>query len=85
MRPIIVVNDATTHGGKVLKGAPDTFIDDLIVARHGDPVSCPIHGLSTIESHDRSVLVDDLPVARDGDKTTCGATLIASQNNTFIY
>jgi uncharacterized Zn-binding protein involved in type VI secretion len=83
-RPIIVVGDATDHGGKVIQGAPTATINGIPIARVGDAVTCPKrgHGATVIATGDPNMLVDGKPVARHGDKTACGATLIASQNLT---
>lgn len=83
-RPIIVVGDATDHGGKVIQGAPTATINGVPIARVGDPVTCPKkgHGTTVIATGDANMLVDGKPVARHGDKTACGATLIASQSLT---
>lgn len=83
-RPIIVVGDATDHGGKVIQGAPTATINGIPIARIGDPVTCPRkgHGTTVIATGDANMLVDGKPVARHGDKTACGATLIASQTLT---
>lgn len=83
-RPIIVVGDATDHGGKVIKGAPTATINGIPIARVGDTVTCPKrgHGTTVIATGDANMLVDGKPVARHGDKTACGATLIASQTLT---
>ena len=83
MRPIVVLNDATTAGGRVVEGAPSTFLHDLNVARLGDAVLCP-HGPCRISSGDGSLLIDDRPVARDGDSLDCGATLSATYTDLTI-
>lgn len=83
-RPIIVVGDATDHGGKVIQGAPTATINGIPIARLGDAVTCPKkgHGTTVIATGDANMLVDGKPVARHGDKTACGATLLASQSLT---
>jgi len=83
-RPIIVVGDVTSHGGKVIQGAPTATINGIPVARVGDAVTCPKkrHGTTVIATGDANMLVDGKPVARHGDKTACGATLIAGQTLT---
>ena len=83
-RPLIRVDDATSHGGKVLEGSANMIVDGKPVAREGDKVSCPIHGDTTIDSGSATYLVDGKPTARDGDKTACGATLKATQDHYFI-
>ena len=83
-RPIIVVGDATDHGGRVIQGAPTATINGIPIARVGDAVTCPIigHVMTVIATGDANMLVDGKPVARHGDKTACGATLLASQSLT---
>lgn len=83
-RPIIVVGDATDHGGQVIQGAPTATINGIPIARVGDAVTCPRkgHGMTVIATGDANMLVDGKPVARHGDKTACGATLLASQTLT---
>ncbi|RAU43112.1 MULTISPECIES: PAAR domain-containing protein [unclassified Pseudomonas] len=83
MRPIIVLNDPTSAGGRVIAGAPSTFLHNLNVARLGDAVLCP-HGLCKIVSGDSSLLIDDRPVARQGDLLACGATLLATYTDVMI-
>lgn len=79
-RPLIRVDDPTSHGGKVVEGSENMIIDGKPVARVGDKVSCPIHGDTTIDSGSPTYIVDGKPTARDGDKTACGATLKATQD-----
>ena len=83
-RPIIVLGDATDHGGKVIQGAPTATINGIPIARVGDAVVCPQigHGITVIATGDANMLVDGKPVARHGDKTACGASLLASQSLT---
>lgn len=83
-RAIIVVGDATDHGGKVIQGAPTATINGVPVARVGDAVTCPRkgHGTTVIATGDANMLIDGKPVARHGDKTACGASLLASQSLT---
>lgn len=83
-RPLIRVDDPTSHGGKVLEGSANMIVDGKPVARVGDKVSCPIHGDTTIDSGSPTYLVDGKPTARDGDKTACGATLKATQDHYLI-
>ncbi|MAA73798.1 MAG: hypothetical protein CMN28_03730 [Salinisphaeraceae bacterium] len=80
-RPLIVMGDATSHGGRVLAGSPASTTGGRPVARVGDAVTCPIpgHGSNRIVSGDACLIVDGQPAARHGDKTACGASLLASQ------
>ena len=83
-RPLIRVDDPTSHGGKVLAGSAKMIVDGKPVARVGDKVSCPIHGDTTIASGSPTYITDGQPTARDGDTTACGATLKATQDHYFI-
>lgn len=83
MRPIIVINDPTSNGGRVVEGSPSTFINGFAIARVGDRVSCP-HGECSIASGDATLLDNDRAVARDGDLAACGAQLVASQKDTGV-
>jgi uncharacterized Zn-binding protein involved in type VI secretion len=84
-RPLIVIGDATSHGGVVVGGAATTDSHGKQIARVGDKATCPRKGhggITVIVSGDPSVLIDGSPAARHGDLTACGAVLIASQNPT---
>lgn len=83
-RPLILVGDRIDHGGAVVSGASQTSVDGKSIARVGDRVVCSKHGPTVIVSGDSGTIVHGQPVARHGDKTACGATLIASQGETFI-
>ena len=83
MRPIIVIDDPTSDGGRVCEGSPGTDINGLAVARVGDRVLCP-HGERMIDRGDETFLVDGRAVARDGDLTSCGARLLATQKDTGL-
>ena len=83
MRPIIVLNDPTLKGGRVIQGSPSTFLHGLEVARHGDGVLC-FHGPCAIAEGDETCLVDDRPIARDGDRLLCGDSLIATHDDCCI-
>jgi uncharacterized Zn-binding protein involved in type VI secretion len=80
-RPLIVIGDSTSHGGKVVEGSPYTDTQGKQIARVGDKVTCPRrgHGNTTISTGDPTVIIDGKPAARHGDVTACGATLISTQ------
>lgn len=83
-RKIIVVGDATDHGGKVISGSPTQAIDGKAIARLGDNVACPKkgHGVNAIVEGDSGFLVNGIPVALEGHKTACGCALIGSVSAT---
>lgn len=80
-RPFIVIGDSTSHGGKVIEGAPTTDTNGIRIARIGDRVTCPKkgHGTTVIATGDPTCIIEGKPAARHGDLTACGATLISSQ------
>ena len=74
--PIIRHGDTSTHGGVVMTASADSFGDGPPVARLGDLLLCPKHGLKPIVSGSDKSLVNSKPVARMGDKAACGAMLV---------
>jgi uncharacterized Zn-binding protein involved in type VI secretion len=83
-RPLVRLGDASSHGGMVMTGSPNVFVDGKPVARLGDKVSCPIHGDTVINSGSPTYIIDGKPTARDGDTTACGARLSATQTHYLI-
>lgn len=82
---VIVVDDTTSHGGKVLTGNPSFEISDKPAACVGDKVHCPLHGDTTItEGYQTITLQPSRFLAYDGCKTSCGATLIGGKQ-TICY
>ena len=81
-RRLIVVGDATTHGGKVISGAADHTVQDRPVARLGDEVDCPLHGVNRIVEGEPGFDIGGRPVALEGHRTACGAVLIGSVDQT---
>ena len=47
-RRIILVGDPTSHGGVVLTGSAIASVAGKPIARLGDQVSCPKHGVNAI-------------------------------------
>ncbi|MBB5018721.1 putative Zn-binding protein involved in type VI secretion [Chitinivorax tropicus] len=80
MLPVIVLGDATDHGGVVLSASPGSETEGRPMARVGDLVGCPTcMGVYAIAEGDTTWLDEGQPVAYHGCKTTCGASLISSQ------
>jgi uncharacterized Zn-binding protein involved in type VI secretion len=75
---IIVLGDATDHGGKVISGSPVHDIGGKPVARLGDTVDCPVHGENRIVSAHPALTAGGVPVAVDGCESECGSRLIGS-------
>lgn len=74
--------DMHSHGGYILIGSPDTYIDGLQQARLGDQCVCPLHGMVTIINGSASSYDNGLPVARAGDMLSCGAIIISGSPET---
>ena len=82
---IIVVGDATSHGGCVISGSPTHTIGGRAVARLFDQVDCPQHypdgrphGVNKIIEAHSTVTVGGQPVVLEGHRSECGCTLIGS-------
>ena len=70
--------DRTTHGGFLLATEKEVFSDKHPVAKEGDPVLCPIHGLSKVSRDESSrVYIGDKTVAVSGGKADCGAKILS--------
>ncbi|MDU7388372.1 PAAR domain-containing protein [Atlantibacter hermannii] len=78
MTRTICVGDKTSHGGVVMTGSSQIFIDDRAVARKSDKVSCPEHGDNIIIEGDENHDDNGLPVALENGHCACGAVLISS-------
>jgi uncharacterized Zn-binding protein involved in type VI secretion len=78
-RGVIRLGDTTTHGGKVVKVASTSIVDDRPIARIGDMVVCPLcKGTFPIVEGEPTFCDEGIPVALHDHKTACGATLISS-------
>ncbi|VWD41853.1 PAAR repeat-containing protein [Burkholderia lata] len=82
---VIVVGDATSHGGRVITGSETHSIDGKKIARLHDLVDCPEkypdgrpHGVNKIVEAHPTVTIDGQRVALHGHRTECGCTLIGS-------
>jgi uncharacterized Zn-binding protein involved in type VI secretion len=77
--------DRTTHGGFLLATGKEVFSDGHAVAREGDPVLCPIHGLSKVSRDESSgVYIGDKTVAFAGGKADCGAKILSKSPLTLV-
>lgn len=85
MRMVIVVGDATSSGGYVITGSPQTDIDGKAVARVGDKATCPKHkNIFPIVSGDATLIVDGNAIAREGDALACGCTLVSGKQHLVL-
>jgi len=81
-RRVILVGDTTTHGGKVITGADNNTVQDRPIARLGDEVDCPLHGVNKIIEGEAGYGIGGRPVALEGHRTGCGSVLIGSIGKT---
>ncbi|VBB14429.1 PAAR domain-containing protein [Burkholderia stabilis] len=82
---IIVVGDATSHGGRVVTGSETHKVGDKGIARLFDVVDCPMtypdgrpHGLNKIVEAHPTFTIDGRRVALHGHRSECGCTLMGS-------
>jgi uncharacterized Zn-binding protein involved in type VI secretion len=71
------VTTGLSHGGSVIEGSPNVYVNGKAIARLGDAASCSLHGLTQISSASSTTTANGLPVARLGDSCACGAILVA--------
>ena len=75
---IIVVGDQTDHGGVVIAGTPEHTMDGRPIARLGDEVTCPLHGINRIVEGHPTATIEGIPLAVEHAMTACGSHLIGS-------
>ncbi|MBM5664161.1 PAAR domain-containing protein, partial [Burkholderia pseudomallei] len=88
-RAIICVGDTTTHGGKVLEGAPTFTLNGRNVAGVGHQVLCPrckgiFPILPDLLGRRYPHTIGERDTAVEGMRTACGAELVASQGTGTI-
>lgn len=76
------IGDHCTHGAVIITGAATTGANSKPVARLGDLVNCPEHGINPFVSNcSPTVYHMGQPVTINGSVTQCGAVLIFASNN----
>lgn len=75
---VVVLGDATSHGGNVVSASSTLEIDGKRAALFNDVVSCPVHGNNVIIECDFSYEEDGKGIVTHGCKTACGAVVMAS-------
>ncbi|ALM53972.1 PAAR domain-containing protein [Halomonas huangheensis] len=80
---VVLLGDATTHGGRVISGQSTYTVNGKPVAVVGDKVTCPKkgHGVCSIIEGHPTITVNGKAVAFHGCATSCGAKLISSSNS----
>ncbi len=83
-RPICCEGDMTTHGGRVITASGSFTIDGRRVARMGDVLSCPMHGVTVIIQGDAATLDEGIPLVLHGHHGACGCAVICNVNATVV-
>lgn len=81
MPQVARISDSISHGGSIITGSPDTFNENLNVARVSDKAACAIHGIVEITSGSSKTFVNNLPIARIGDSLSCGAVITSGSTS----
>ncbi len=82
MRLQVRLSDATSHGGTIVSGSPNTIVNSLPEARLTDAHACPLHGVNCIVSGSENTVTNNLPNARIIDVCACGAVIVTGSPNT---
>ena len=81
-KPFCCEGDATTHGGKVVVVSGSFTIDGRRVARVGDMVMCPVHGMNPLTEGDGQTLDEQIALTLHGHHSACGSAVICTVNAT---
>lgn len=75
---VVVLNDATSHGGKVITASSTLELAGKNAALLNDSVSCPKHGTNPIIECDMSYEEEGRGIVVHGCKSACGSVVYAS-------
>lgn len=80
------LGDAHGHGGVIVTGSGDVYINGISAARLGDGVVCslPVPHASVIACGSGSVFINSLAAARLGDLAGCGAPICTGSGDVLI-
>lgn len=77
------IGDSCTHGAVVITGDGIRITDGSKVARRGDLVACPIHGINPIVTVTTTPLITSSPdTSHIGSVAACGAVIITGSAHT---
>ncbi len=77
-------SDTTDHGGQIITGDAIRFTEGLKVARRGDLIACPEHGIIPIITAISSPLLTSGPdTAHFTSQGSCGCQIITGSKVTF--
>lgn len=75
---IVVLNDSTSHGGRVISASSTFEIEGRNAALLNDIVSCPEHGSNRIVECDMNYEENGRGIVVHGCKSACGSVVYAS-------
>lgn len=79
------VGDAASHGGAIVSGSGDTFINGSSAAIVGGSIAtCAIHGAAPVACGSGSVFINGSNAARLGDVTGCGSVIASGSGDVII-
>ncbi|KAB8305869.1 hypothetical protein EH228_19240 [Erwinia endophytica] len=80
------LGDATGHGGALVSGSGNVFINGLAAGAVGISIApCALlHGAAPVACGSGSVFINGNPAARLGDVTGCGAPIVSGSGDVFI-
>lgn len=81
--PIARLGDSSSHGGSIVSSASRTLAEGQLIARVGDILACPLHGLNPIVSGSPDHIVEGQACARTSSVTACGASIIGGASKTL--
>ncbi|EHK63208.1 PAAR domain-containing protein [Achromobacter arsenitoxydans] len=83
--PAVRKGDAIAHGGKVLCGSPNVFINGLPAAFMGCAACCALHvSAQAVAKGSTTVFVNGFNAAHMACCTSCGSPAATASPNVFI-
>lgn len=82
-KPVARLDDRTDHRGTIISASSTITVNNRIMARVGDLVSCPKCGRNKIVSGVEGVLGENQLIAVVGSETECGSKIISGSPNVF--
>lgn len=78
------IGDVGTHGAVVITGRDNHYVNGLPVARVGDLVNCPLHGVNRIVATTApTVYTNNGQNSHLGSLTECGAMIITGSDDMY--
>ena len=79
------LGDTSTHGGAIVTACSKTFAEGPPIARRGDILACPKHGLNPIvDNVSPKTFAEGEHTAKTGSITVCKAVIISGAVKTLV-